>query len=139
MYLLLAEHASACTENDAGRLDRVAAAFEEIGALLLAAEAAYAAGAAHRAAGQGRPAAASLARAIALHARCEGARIPWIPQGGGVLTAREQQVAVLAAAGRTDAQIAAELAISSRTVSTHLTSVYAKLGVGTRRDLPDAL
>jgi DNA-binding CsgD family transcriptional regulator len=46
---------------------------------------------------------------------------------------------VLAAAGRTDAQIAAELAISARTVSTHLTNVYAKLGVGTRHDLPGAL
>ncbi|HEY0934698.1 MAG TPA: helix-turn-helix transcriptional regulator, partial [Trebonia sp.] len=61
------------------------------------------------------------------------------PQGGGLLTPREQQVAVLAAAGRTDAQIAAELAISARTVSTHLTSVYGKLGVSTRRDLPEAL
>jgi ATP/maltotriose-dependent transcriptional regulator MalT len=140
MYQLLAEHAAACADGHADRLDTVAAAFEHIGAALLAAEARYAAGAAHRAAGHGRAAAASLARGIALHARCEGARIPWIaPQGGGVLTPREQQIAVLAAAGRTDAQIAAELAISARTVSTHLTNVYAKLGVGTRHDLPDAL
>jgi DNA-binding CsgD family transcriptional regulator len=46
---------------------------------------------------------------------------------------------VLAAAGRTDAQIAAELGISIRTVSTHLTNVYGKLGVATRRELPEAL
>ena len=137
---LLAEHAAALTAGDARRLDSVSARFEDLGALLLAAEAGYAGAAAHRAAGDQRPAAVSLARAIALHARCEGAFIPWIaPQGGGVLTPREQQVAVLAAAGRTDAQIAAELAISARTVSTHLTSVYAKLGVGTRHDLPGAL
>ena len=136
---LLADHAAALTSDDAARLDGVAGAFEELGVLLLAAEASYAAGAAHRVAGHGRAAAASLARAVGLHARCEGARVPWVPQGGGVLTAREQQIAVLAAAGRTDAQIAAELAISARTVSTHLTSVYAKLGIGTRRDLPDAL
>ena len=100
----------------------------------------YAAAAAHRAAGHQRPAAVSLARAIALHARCEGAFIPWIaPQGGGVLTPREQQVAVLAADGRTDAQIAAELAISARTVSTHLTSVYAKLGWAPATTCPSAL
>ena len=140
VYPLLAEHAAALPAGDARRLDSVSAGFEELGALLLAAEAGYAGAAAHRAVGHQRSAAASLARAIALHARCEGAFIPWIaPQGGGVLTPREQQVAVLAAAGRTDAQIAAELAISARTVSTHLTNVYAKLGVGTRHDLPGAL
>lgn len=140
LYLLLAEHAAALTAGDARRLDSVSAGFEDLGALLLAAEAGYAGAAAHRAAGHPRPATVSLARAITLHARCEGAFIPWIaPQGGGVLTPREQQVAVLAAAGRTDAQIAAELAISARTVSTHLTSVYAKLGVGSRHHLPGAL
>jgi DNA-binding CsgD family transcriptional regulator len=56
-----------------------------------------------------------------------------------VLTSREQQVAVLAAARRTDAQIAAELGISGRTVSTHLTNVYAKLGVGSRHHLSETL
>lgn len=140
LYPLLADHAAALPAGDARRLDAVSAGFAELGTLLLAAEAGYAGAAAHRAAGHQRPAAVSLARAIALHARCEGAFIPWIaPHGGGVLTPREQQVAVLAAAGRTDAQIAAELAISARTVSTHLTNVYAKLGVGTRHDLPGAL
>jgi DNA-binding CsgD family transcriptional regulator len=139
VYPLLAEHAAARAGQDAGRLDAVSAGFAEIGALLLAAEAGYAAGGAHRAAGRGRAAASSVARAIALHARCEGARIPWIAPQGGVLTPREQQVAVLAAAGRSDSQIAAELAISARTVSTHLTNVYGKLGVSTRYELPQAL
>jgi hypothetical protein len=57
------------------RLDRVSSEFETVGTSLLAAEAAYAAGAAHRRAGDGRLAAVSLARGIALHARCECARI----------------------------------------------------------------
>jgi len=139
LYRLLAEDATARAGEDGRRLDAVSAGFEELGTLLLATEASYAAGGAHREAGHGGAAAASMARAIALHARCEGARIPWIAPQGGVLTPREQQVAVLAAAGRTDAQIAAELAISARTVSTHLTNVYSKLGVSTRRDLPQAL
>jgi DNA-binding CsgD family transcriptional regulator len=139
IYGLLAEDAMARTGEDARRLDAVGAGFEDLGVLLLAAEADYAAAGAHRAVGHGPAAAASLARAIALHARCEGARIPWIAPQGGVLTPREQQVAVLAAAGRTDAQIAAELTISARTVSTHLTNVYSKLGVSTRRDLLQAL
>ncbi len=100
-----AQSATALTAGDARRLDSVSARFEDLGTLLLAAEASYAGAAAHQAAGDQRPAAVSLARAIALHARCEGAFIPWIaPQGGGVLTPREQQVAVLAAAGRTDAR-----------------------------------
>ena len=139
VYPLMAEHSAALVAEDAKRLDTVSAGFAELGTLLLAAEAGYAAAGAHRAAGHGHAAAASVGRAIALHAQCEGARIPWIAPQGGVLTAREQQVAVLAAAGRTDAQIAAELAISARTVSTHLTNVYGKLGVSTRRDLPRAL
>ncbi|MEO6886105.1 MAG: helix-turn-helix transcriptional regulator, partial [Jatrophihabitantaceae bacterium] len=140
MFAVMSDHGSARAAADGVRLDAVCARFEDLGAMLLAAEAAYAAGTAHRGSGDATSAAASMARGITLHARCEGARIPWIaPQGGGLLTAREQQVAVLAAAGRTDAQIAAELAISIRTVSTHLSNAYGKLGVSTRRELPQAL
>ena len=36
------------------------------------------------------------------------------------------------AQGLTDAQVAAQLVISPRTVNTHLTSIYNKLGVNSR-------
>ena len=45
------------------------------------------------------------------------------------LTAREQQVLVRVAAGRTSKQIAAELGVSPRTVETHRESVARKLGI----------
>jgi predicted ATPase/DNA-binding CsgD family transcriptional regulator len=48
------------------------------------------------------------------------------------LTAREVAVLRLVAQGLTDAQVAERLVVSPRTVSTHLTSIYGKLGVGSR-------
>jgi predicted ATPase/DNA-binding CsgD family transcriptional regulator len=48
------------------------------------------------------------------------------------LTAREVEVLRLVAQGLTDAQVADRLVISPRTVNTHLTSIYNKLGVDTR-------
>nr|WP_256469070.1 AAA family ATPase [Conexibacter sp. DBS9H8] len=51
------------------------------------------------------------------------------------LTAQEQRVAGLAAEGLSNAQIAAVLQLSPRTVGHHLGHVYAKLGVSTRRAL----
>lgn len=48
------------------------------------------------------------------------------------LTAREVEVLRLVAAGLTDAQVAEHLVISLRTVNTHLTSIYNKLGVSSR-------
>ncbi len=48
------------------------------------------------------------------------------------LTAREVEVLRWVAMGLTDAQVAEKLVISPRTVSTHLTSIYNKLGVATR-------
>ena len=49
-----------------------------------------------------------------------------------MLTAREVEVLRLVAQGLTDRQIAEQLIISPRTVNTHLTSIYNKLGVDTR-------
>jgi DNA-binding CsgD family transcriptional regulator len=54
---------------------------------------------------------------------------PEIPAG---LTPREVEVLGLVATGMTNAQIAAELFLSPRTVETHLTSIYHKLGVTSR-------
>ena len=48
------------------------------------------------------------------------------------LTAREVEVLRLVASGLTDAQIAEQLVISSRTVNVHLTSMYRKLSVSSR-------
>lgn len=48
------------------------------------------------------------------------------------LSPRERQVVTLAAAGLTDAAIAYRLEVSSHTVRTHLTRIFAKLGAANR-------
>ena len=55
------------------------------------------------------------------------------------LTASERRIAEFAAAGRTNREIAAELFITPKTVENHLTRVYGKLGIGSRRELTGAL
>jgi DNA-binding NarL/FixJ family response regulator len=52
--------------------------------------------------------------------------------GDGELTAREAEVLRLVAKGLTDAEVAAELVLSVRTVHAHLRSIYRKLDVGSR-------
>lgn len=54
---------------------------------------------------------------------------------GGELSPREAQVFALAAAGKTNRDIAAELFLSPRTVSDHVVRAMRKLGVQSRRDL----
>jgi ATP/maltotriose-dependent transcriptional regulator MalT len=55
------------------------------------------------------------------------------------LTAQEEHVARLARDGRTNSEIGAELFLSARTVEWHLSNVYTKLGIASRRDLQGAL
>lgn len=55
------------------------------------------------------------------------------------LTATERQIAQLAAEGMTNQQIAGRLVVTSKTVEWHLTHVYGKLGVKSRRHLAEAL
>ncbi len=50
------------------------------------------------------------------------------PQYPGGLTQREVEVLVLVAAGRTDREIAEELVISLRTVTTHVSNILSKTG-----------
>ena len=50
----------------------------------------------------------------------------------GALTPREREVAALVAGGRTNAQIAARLYLSERTVEKHVSSVLGKLGLSSR-------
>ena len=57
--------------------------------------------------------------------------------GVGALTGREVDVARLVAARKSNKEIAASLGISPRTVSTHLSSIFVKLGVASRGELAD--
>ena len=51
------------------------------------------------------------------------------------LTPAERRVAALVAKGRTNAEVAASLFLAERTVASHLTRVYSKLGVRSRTEL----
>ncbi|MFG2621336.1 AAA family ATPase [Streptomyces sp. NPDC048507] len=69
-----------------------------------------------------------------------GARLPAATRtGSGALTGSERRIAELAAAGRTNTEIADLLHVARRTVETHLTSTYRKLGIRRRSELPDTL
>ncbi len=57
------------------------------------------------------------------------------PDGGPALTSAEQQVAELVLAGRSNAEIAAELFMGKRTVEAHLSQVYRKYQVRSRTEL----
>ncbi len=55
------------------------------------------------------------------------------------LTPAEHRVALLVAGGRTNREVAAALFLSERTVASHLTHIYAKLGVRSRTELAGTL
>jgi DNA-binding NarL/FixJ family response regulator len=89
-------------------------------------------------------AAACGAPALAEEVRSElyaaGARPRTGALGGiGSLTASERRVADLAAAGETNRDIAQALYVTPKTVEVHLSNAYRKLGIRSRRELPEAL
>ena len=60
-------------------------------------------------------------------------------EGPEALTAAERRVAALAAAGAGNREIAERLVVTRRTVETHLTSIYRKLGITGREALAEQL
>ncbi|MHA6761780.1 LuxR C-terminal-related transcriptional regulator [Streptacidiphilus sp. PAMC 29251] len=78
---------------------------------------------------------------LAEQALSEGGARPRTARGTGVgaLTSSEDRIARLAAAGRTNDEIADLHHLARRTVETHLTSTYRKLGIRRRSELPAAL
>ncbi|HEY2724945.1 MAG TPA: LuxR C-terminal-related transcriptional regulator [Pseudonocardiaceae bacterium] len=133
-------HADAAAAGSGARLDEVAAQFEEMGARLLATEAAAHAAAAHERAGERRNAAASSARAASLARASEMVRTPAFEQlAPPSLTSREDEVAGLVVQGLNNQAIAERLVLSVRTVEAHLAHAYAKLGISSRAELAGAL
>jgi DNA-binding CsgD family transcriptional regulator len=55
------------------------------------------------------------------------------------LSAQEAHIARLAVDGRTNVEIGEQLFLSTRTVEWHLSKIYTKLGIGSRRELRQAL
>ena len=136
-----AAYANASAARDSAALSKVSGDFEDLGAILYAAEASADAAFALRRAGKPRDAAGAERKAARLLARCEGAATPPVR----TITARERltpgelDAAAQAAAGRSNKQIAAAMHLSVRTVETYLQHVYQKLGISGRHELADAL
>ncbi|MGH3972048.1 MAG: response regulator transcription factor, partial [Pseudonocardiaceae bacterium] len=114
---------------------------EQIGALLLAADAAAQAAAAHTRQDRRGSAHATTTRAHRLAQACEGARTPALAAIAAPLplTHREREVVTLAAGGLSNRQIAQRLVVSIRTVENHLYRATAKLGTSDRAELATLL
>ena len=67
--------------------------------------------------------------------RAELARLGGRAPSDGGLTPSEHRIAALVAEGRTNREVAAELVLSEKTVESHLSRVYRKLGVRSRAEL----
>jgi DNA-binding CsgD family transcriptional regulator len=138
------------TEEADRRFDGALEIFAELPLPIAHAEALLAHGAHLRRSGRPLKAREPIARALELCERAGAERVARLARAelaaaGGrrrrrdvdshELTAQEQRVAAHAAEGMTNAQIAAALHLSSKTVSHHLQHIYAKLDIHSRREL----
>jgi DNA-binding CsgD family transcriptional regulator len=135
-----AAHVAALSVDDAEGLGKVSELFESMGADLLAAEASADAAVGWRRAGDPQRAAAASRRAHLLAYVGGCAVTPALANLDArlLLTKAQRDVGQLAAAGRTNREIADQLAVSVRTVENHMQQVYRKLGVH-RSELARAL
>lgn len=133
-------HARAVAEADGDALTELADAWEQLGDLVASGDAAAQAAEMYRHAGRGGPAHAAAARARATAER-SGARTPALAAAIRPLplSAREREIAELAARGLSNRAIAARLTVSVRTVEGHLYRAGQKLGVSERTALADIL
>lgn len=84
--------------------------------------------------------AVALARRAAEELEASGEKLRrFTPIGTETLTASERRVAVLAARGMKNREIAATLHVATKTVESHLHAAYDKLGIRSRHNLAKAL
>jgi DNA-binding CsgD family transcriptional regulator len=134
-------HVQSLARHEPEGLVAASVAFEELGADLLAADAAADSAVAWRRNDESRRAAAAERRMGELTDRCEGASTPSLRTVTvrAHLTPAEQETALLASSGQTNKEIAAELCLSVRTVETYLQRAYGKLGISGRSQLDSVL
>ena len=133
----MATHVTGMATGQAALLGEAADELADIGALLWAAEAAYAAADAARREGDPRMAAHWSRVATDWRGACETAVTPGLVADLAPvpLTRREREVAILAAAGLPAREIGERLYVSRRTVESHLARIYGKLGISSRSEL----
>ncbi len=138
---LARRHVAALLDGDPADLESAAQEAMDLGERLLAVEILEAAVGRAKEAGASTTLHRIEAALRTERVRCEQARSPVVnlPTGTSGLTAREREIAGLAAQGWTSAAIAEELVLSVRTVESHLYRAFAKLGVRSRDDLGPAL
>ncbi|MFC4329080.1 LuxR C-terminal-related transcriptional regulator [Streptomyces andamanensis] len=142
---VLADYAEALADGDGAALTDVCDRLVEMGALPLAGEAAAQAARAFRASGQHRKGREAQAACRELLPGSGVALPPWVEadtrpeRDSASLTPREREVAVLAATGMSNRDIADRLVVSVRTVENHLHRIYHKLGITARNDLQRGL
>ncbi len=134
---LIAQRADALHRRHPGDLLIAASELAGMEVWLMAAEAAAAAAGILSDRGRNRESAGAARQALTWYSRCEGARSALLErlEAPSTLTARELEVARLAALGQSSKEIADRLVLSIRTVDAHLYRAYAKLGVHTRAEL----
>jgi DNA-binding CsgD family transcriptional regulator len=129
----LSAHVEALARRDALLMNEAAERFADIGCWRSASDAAAAAAAEFDAAGLKARATLAIRQAREMADRAEAVAAPDPDRTRALLTAREREVATLAANGSSDRDIASVLGVSVRTVETHLHRVYTKLGIGEGR------
>jgi DNA-binding CsgD family transcriptional regulator len=129
------EQAEGLADRDPARVAAAAVRFGELGTVLWEAEAWAQAARLHERQRARTRSVRALEAARRAMARCQGARTPalaGVVDAAVGLSRREREVSALAATGVADKEIARRLGVSVRTVETHLSSAYAKLGVDGR-------
>ena len=134
-------HALAVVSRGGKDLERAATSFAQMSFSLMASELWAAAAAAYGREGLQARSTKAAKRSYETAGLCEGARIgpaTW-PDQVEPLSRRQREVALLAAQGATNAEIASALSLSVRTVESHLYAAFAKLGLTAREELSAVL
>jgi len=130
-------HAQAVVSRRGSDIELAAAAFTRMDHALTASQLWAMASVSYRCEGLHARSTKAAKKSSEMAALCEGAKIRTATPADQVepLSRRQREVALLAAQGATNAEIADALSLSVRTVESHLYAAFAKLGLTAREEL----